>query len=94
MALQVLPGRLPIHLNEPREVQTVAVSHELFSEFCAAHLSLIGISEAVQVILTIELNKGADSIGGVVLQEFINLLLIVRVFCLNGFGLVDLSACL
>ena len=71
VTLQVLPGCLPIHLYESREVDSIAVLGDLLGELCPAHLTLIRIGEILQGTITEALNERTDGVGVVVLQQFL-----------------------
>ena len=91
VTLQILPSRLPVDLNESRQVHAVAVFGDLLSELCSAHLTLIRILKGLKALFAKVFNERFHGVGVVVFQQFRQGVLLVRVLCekfflLNGGG--------
>ena len=86
---KLIPCCAPINTNEGRNVQAVAISGQLFCKLRTRHFALVSISERLQILLAVEFNERSDCRSIVVFQEFINLLLIINIFCLQFLGVGD-----
>ena len=86
---KLIPRCAPINTNEGRNVKTVAISGQLFCKLRTRHFALVSISEVLQFFFAVEFNESSDCISIIVFQEFINLLLIINIFCLQFLGVGD-----